>query len=71
MFMSGDISSLLLPVVGTILYKAECFSQPEIVVTDGSTAGGDRKGEPPWITSKYDVIARGFLHVILVWNTAL
>jgi len=36
MFMSGDISSLLLLVVGTTLYKAECFSQPEIMVTDGS-----------------------------------
>lgn len=36
MHMSGDISSLLLLVVGTTLYKAECFSQPEIMVTDGS-----------------------------------
>lgn len=39
MCMSGDISSLLLLVVGTTLYKAESFSQPEIMVTDGSTGG--------------------------------
>ena len=44
MFMSGDISSLLLPVVGTTLYKAECFSQPEIVVTDGSAGWGQEGG---------------------------
>jgi len=44
MFMSGDISSLLLPVVGTTLYDAECFSQPEIVVTDGSAGWGQEGG---------------------------